>query len=1151
MSCTITPFSRRLVSACLLALALRADVAHAQRVQSALTALPMRFEPNLGRVAGADFIARGPGYAVLISRHDTTLMLPTPSSAGATVRMRLAGASLGAPGIGLDPLPGVSNHFSGRDARRWRTGVRGYGRIQYRDVYPGVNVVYYGNQEQLEYDFVVDPGASYRRIGLTFEGADRVGIDADGNLILSTAAGDLVHRRPIIYQQRADGTRSTIDGGYVVRSGGRVGFRIGTYDRRRALVIDPVLTYSTYLGGTGSENPYAIAVDGDANIYVAGETSSLDFPVVNGQPPTPGGSSFLDAFVAKINAAGNALVYATYLGGSQPDTAADIAVDAGGSAYIAGYTFSPDFPTVGAIQTALKGASDAFVTKLDPNGGVVYSTYLGGTEQEIGYGIAVDAFDRALVTGLVLSTDFPVVSPMQSTPGGSPALRTIDSGRTWQAIETGMRSTSIRGFAIDPTDTARIYAVSGADGLFASTDGGDSWARIDAAGLPTSAVNAIAIAPTMPPTLYIGAETGVFRSTDGGATWAPVFATTSYVTALAIDAVSPTTIYATQRPGFNVYGVFKSTDGGESWVDTGLQDAPDLLVASETTVYAGSLNGVHQNIAGAGWSRVFIGEIRALAADPANASIVYAGSFDGVFKSTSGGASWDLILPGGPITALAVASSDPNTVYAATESDGLLWSADAGATWQRVHPSAFYVSTLLVDPQNPARAYAGSYVSADGFVSLLSADGSTLEYSTYLGGAGWESANDVAVDASGNAYVVGTTNSRDFPTLNGAQTARSGFQDVFVAKLSTTGSLAYGTYLGGTDYQEARTIGVDSAGQAYVAGHTNSADFPVANAHQPAWNGFYDMFVTKLTAAGDGLVYSTFLGGTGHDYDVAIAVSPSGTAVVTGTTTSSNFPTRNPVQPALRGSGDATVAKFDPDGQLLYSTYLGGTGWEFGRRAAIDSSGAAVIVGSTDSNDFPTKSALQPNKSGPGDLFISRIVDAVPDTTPPALTIGSPQTRSYLHSDALTIEIAATDGGSGLAPDSPSARLDGTTVANGQAVSLLTLSLGSHVLTVSASDVAGNFAQQSATFTIVATIDSVIAAVNTFATQGKVDAGSQKTLLSKLNDAKAALARGNPTAARSKLRDAIDYTNAHSGKGITLAAAALLAADMQYVLGTF
>jgi cytochrome c len=178
-------------------------------------------------------------------------------------------------------------------------------------------------------------------------------------------------------------------------------------------------------------------------------------------------------------------------------------------------------------------------------------------------------------------------------------------------------------------------------------------------------------------------------------------------------------------------------------------------------------------------------------------------------------------------------------------------------------------------------------------------------------------------------------------------------------------------------------------------------------------------------------------------------------------------------------------------------------------------------------------------------------VDAVPDTTPPALTIGSPQTRSYLHSDALTIEIAATDAGSGLAPDSPSARLDGTTVANGQAVSLLTLSLGSHVLTMSASDVAGNFAQQSATFTIVATIDSVIEAVNTLAAQGKLNASSQKTLSSKLSDVRAALARGNATAARNKLRDAIDYAETQSDKGIAPAAASLLVADMQYVLGTF
>jgi hypothetical protein len=291
--------------------------------------------------------------------------------------------------------------------------------VRYSEVYPGIDVVYYGNQRRLEYDFVVEPGRNPDAIALEFAGAEKMEVEPEtGDLLLGIGEKIIRQHKPVVYQETSAGKRE-VDGRYALRSGGRVGFEVGEYDRNATLIIDPVLVYSTFLGGNGSqEQGKSIAVDSTGNAYVAGFTESADFPTANAAQGTNRGA--FDVFVTKLNAAGSALVYSTYLGGSGSELCQALAVDSTGNAYVTGSTVSTDFPTVNAIQstTGSPGASDAFVAKLSTSGSaLVYSTYLGGTGFEAGISIAVDSTGNAYVTGFTESTNFPIANALQSTFG--------------------------------------------------------------------------------------------------------------------------------------------------------------------------------------------------------------------------------------------------------------------------------------------------------------------------------------------------------------------------------------------------------------------------------------------------------------------------------------------------------------------------------------------------------------------------------------------------------------------------------------------------------------------------------------------------------------------------------------------------------------
>ena len=287
-----------------------------------------------------------------------------PAAPPAVVRMKLVGANPSPRVSGLEELPGKSNYFLGNDPDKWRTNVPHYAKVSYKDVYPGVDLVYYGNQRQLEYDLVVRPGADPDTIALSFEGVEGLRIDTQGDLVLDTSSGEIRQHKPLVYQE-VDGVRREIAGAYALNSERKVGFQVAAYDAGQPLIIDPVLSYSTYLGGSGSDRGFGIAVDASGNAYVTGLTASTDFPTASPIQAAFGGR--FDAFVTKLNAAGNALVYSTYLGGGDDDDGCSIAVDASGNAYVTGGTRSTNFPTASPIQPVPNADffSEAFVTKLN------------------------------------------------------------------------------------------------------------------------------------------------------------------------------------------------------------------------------------------------------------------------------------------------------------------------------------------------------------------------------------------------------------------------------------------------------------------------------------------------------------------------------------------------------------------------------------------------------------------------------------------------------------------------------------------------------------------------------------------------------------------------------------------------------------------
>jgi uncharacterized repeat protein (TIGR01451 family) len=999
----------------------------AQNQASAYGQLPLSFEANAGQTdKRVKFLSRGSGYSLFLTPNEAVLALNKATDEVAdshneqpespqvietrdkakrivgrgslrdVLRIKLIGAKRAPKIEGIDELPGKSNYFIGKEPSNWRTDIPTYRRVQYQNAYPGVDVVYYGNQRNLEYDLIVAPRASYKQIRLRYDGLKSLRIDTtSGDLILTTEAGnELRQHKPLVYQDYS-GQRRTVEGSYELKGEFEIAFRVGNYDSSKALIIDPVLVYSSFLGGTLSEQGLGVAVDSLGSAYITGSTTSTDFPVANAFQSAKGTAD--DAFVVKLNPAGNAFVYSTYFGGNGSDVSNAIAVDAQGNAYIAGLTGSGSFPTTfGAFQTSKSGLLDGFVTKLNASGSaLVYSTFVGGDNTENFFGIAVDSSQRAYVVGRSDSTQLNFF-PLQRH--GSPVYKSSNSAANWSPSSTDLTASSVTSLAQDPVNSNTIYA-GGNTGVFKSTDAGGHWS-LTGTSRPSTApvnVNAVVTHPTNSLIIYAAGNSGAYKSTDGGSLYdqknsglGPV------VSSLAIDPITPTTLYAG-----TFQGIYKSTDGADTWTAinnglTGSTRVNEIVIdpINPSNIYIGTTRAMFKSTnGGAQWAPINSGipnlpEITALAIDPLTPTTLYAAavfSSEVVYKSTNGGTSWTgsstgvtsmvagtVFVP--TINTLAINPISTATLYAAT-SRGMYKSVDSGANWSQAHTGIVNTSLLsvMVDRVNPTNVYAGTNIGSDALIVRLNSAGSALEYLIGFGGDEFDEARGVAVDSNNNAYIVGGTNSANFPVQNAYQSTYGGASDAFVSKVNSAGTgFVYSTFLGGTSGDQGRAIAV-RADRAHVAGLTLSQNFPLVNPVKSTLAEFdFDGFVTGFNAAGSALDFSTYLGGESGDQAFGIAVDNGG-IYVTGSTNSLLYPVLDAPQPEYGGGMDAFVTKLNSSGiSVVYSTYLGGFSTDVGNGIAVDTSGNAYVSGNTSSANFPTVNPFQSAVKGT-DAFITKI----------------------------------------------------------------------------------------------------------------------------------------------------------------------------------
>lgn len=702
-------------------------------------ALPLSFEANLGQTdPHVQFLARGRGYALFLTGREAVLTLEHPVSAAAdrqqqpappaTLRLQLLGANARSTATGTDELPGKANYFLGNDPSKWRTNIPTYARVKYESVYPGVDLVYYGTEGgELEYDFVVAPGAEPKAIALGVETSGRgvLQTNSEGDLVVPMGSGAVRLHRPLVYQEaksevqgpnrngQANGeARQRIEGRYVLDAENHVRFDLGPYDRNRPLVIDPYLGYATYVGGTGGDTAYAIAVDsttGDA--YIAGSTNSTNFPTAGSayQSSNKGNG---DAFITKVNAAGTALIYSTYLGGSEADGATALALS-NGSVLLTGYTSSVDFPTQVPVsgsnpfQLNYGGGTDAFVAELNTTGNaLVYSSYLGGTGYDVGEGITVDSSGDAYVTGLTQSTNFPIAgtapAPMQPTLNGSQNAFVTKVGTTGVSL---VYSTFLGGSEQDSGQSIQV----------------DSSGNAYIAGYSFSP-NFVTVNPP---------STTPIQSTIGGGADAFV---------CELNAAGSGLTFSTFLGGSGddrAYGL--AFDGSGNIYAAGTTSSTNFPTTSG--VFQPSLTGA---------SNAFVTKL-----NPAGASLLYS--------TYLGGSGTD--------SGKAIAVSSAGAAYV------------TGSTNSTNFPTQNPVQALL--GLSSTTTFCQGVPCADAFVTQFNTGGTGLTYSTYLGGNGSDSGQAIALDTGGNAYVTGSTTSTNFPVAAPAATSTT---YVFPYKSTLTGT---------------------------------------------------------------------------------------------------------------------------------------------------------------------------------------------------------------------------------------------------------------------------------------------------------------------------------------------------------------------------
>ncbi len=993
--------------------------ATASRVTEALGRLPLTFESNTGQAdPRVKFISRGNGFTLYLSPAEATLDL---QNGKARLKMRLEGSRALARIRGDEKQPTRTNYFLGDSPKQWRADIPTWSKVRVDEIYSGIDLIYYGNRESLEYDYILSPRANASSILMAFEGAEKIRLDENGDLVVTTAGGEVRHKKPFAYQE-IDGVRREVAARYVVRGKHRVSFQVGRRDPRRPLVIDPVLSYSSFLGNSFSEG-IAVAVDAVGNAYVVGNISSSDFPVTPGVVQSAlNGSN--DIFITKLNATGSGLIFSTYLGGSGGEIPSGIALDAEGNIYVTGTTLSRDFPTTGNVFQPSGGGDslDAFVTKLNSTGtALIYSSYLGGRSEEFAYAIAVDSAGSAYIAGSTTSTDFPVTANAikkviggfiledafitKIAPSGSSLIySTYLGGDHWIdwansiAVDSAGNAyvTGIAGSTDFPTTSGAIKTVLtdfqdafvsklNADGsalLYSTLMGGS----LDDTGA-SIAVNSNGEAfvsgqtrsldfPTSNASQNRPGSDSVIRSADGGINWegagGGVITGSGGVLSLAIDPRASSTLYAGTDAG-----AFKSVDGGNNWI------------------------GINAGLTGGGEPAV----IRDIVIDPNDSAVVYVGastSVKGVFKSTDGGAHWmSAGLNSSHVQALAINPQNPSILFAgvavvSTLPGGAFRSTDGGNTWSLIDElSNLDVFDLVIDPANASKVYActsaGLFKSEDGgdswsrtrvdnYVATMVVDpaaSSTLYISTE--DSGYEFLN--AIDGRGNprrrrteitsrianGVYKSTDSGQSWKAVNdGFPLDGPTFDEDFFPRVLLIDSQSPSTIYAGSEYGLHKSTNGGNRWNVTMGGSSVSPKVFAAAIDRTASmlyvssRGVGDAFLARLNAEGTALIYSTYLGGLDDDSAAGLAIDRQGNAYVTGATISKNFPIRaGAFQTAFNGGrGDAFVVKVDAAGAIVYSSYLGGAGVDVGRGIAAGQDGQVYVTGLANSGFPSTPGAL-------------------------------------------------------------------------------------------------------------------------------------------------------------------------------------------------
>ncbi|MEO8028402.1 MAG: SBBP repeat-containing protein, partial [Bryobacteraceae bacterium] len=928
---------------------------------SSFAKLPLSFERQIDGQSER-FIARGPRYMISVDGSAATVCVESASAPCKPITISFAGGRPGVARPGTE-LPGKINHIYGNDPTKWRLGLSTYDRVTYAGVYPGVDVVYYGNQQNLEFDLVLQPGVNPDEVRLNVGGAEDLRIDAKGDLVIATRGGPLHMALPAVYQQ-LESSRKAVSGHFRLRKDKQISFELGEYDRSKPLVIDPSIAYATLFGGLFNTDIRAVAADSDGNVYLAGSTLSSDFPTLN--PAQPSLHGLGEGFVAKLNSTGTTLLYATFLGGVSTDSMSRIAVDSSGAAWVAGSSSSIDFPLLNSIQGAYGFDLNlrSVIVKLSPSGALAFSSFLRSDGNSQIDALALDATGNVYVTGAA-------EAGLPTTPGAyrpAPAAQSFAAEGFAAKLSTTGALTYCTYLGPFPLSPKAISADANGNALIAGSNLSTNLPSPPVIGLRLGSgfVSFVTRLNSAGSALDYYAAFAEDTSTPTGLIFAVSAASNGNVY-FATTVLSPPYVLGSSNPIASVYVATLDSTGSTllasrkqafdskvaSTVSALTLDATGNLFfggrtnsstipiasAAQSTTSAQLISLFQTSNAGSTWTpadQTVPSVVKSLLLTPSNANTRIAGAANGIYRSTDAGATWSSVFNGGP-SDIQRSPANPNTLYAAV-GVSIYRSLDAGLTWTfRNVLSVFYPAKLALDPSNESVAYwyggnVGVRKSTDGGGNwtpigaaslpaglvvdklITTSDGSLYAcygangvYKSVDGGANWT--NTLAgtactgmAAAPGNAAVVYVSSGTQMFRTANAGTLWTPISPVYGRVLAVSPTDPATVYLSSAD----SSVKVSTDSGATFSPLTTGIDTaqPTSLVIDPADTSrmflvgqtTFVAFLSKVTGAGTSIAYATYLGGSlGSDSLAApgvssIALSADGEAIVAGGVQADGFP---------------------------------------------------------------------------------------------------------------------------------------------------------------------------------------------------------------------------------------------------------------------